>query len=104
MRRTEIASVGVFRYGENCGRERFGCENGRREELTRETVVREGCLDGTCGATRTVRLMPAICASQLKKDYMTGMTDSVDLVPIGGYFGKGKRWDVLSFLAKHIAV
>ena len=28
---------------------------------------------------------------QLKKDYMEGMTDSVDLVPVGAWFGKGKR-------------
>lgn len=28
---------------------------------------------------------------KIKKDYQEGMTDSVDLVPIGAYFGKGKR-------------
>ncbi|CAE7828883.1 lig1 [Symbiodinium sp. KB8] len=28
---------------------------------------------------------------KLKKDYMEGMTDSVDLVPVGAWFGKGKR-------------
>ncbi|KAK5577110.1 hypothetical protein RB653_002048 [Dictyostelium firmibasis] len=28
---------------------------------------------------------------KIKKDYMQGMTDSLDLVPIGAWYGKGKR-------------
>lgn len=31
---------------------------------------------------------------KLKKDYMQGMTDSFDLVPVGAWYGKGKRTGV----------
>ncbi|KAG5647971.1 hypothetical protein DXG03_007005 [Asterophora parasitica] len=49
-----------------------------------EESVKDGC-EG---------LMVKMLDSDLKKDYLAGVGDSLDLVVVGGYYGKGKRTNV----------
>ncbi|KZT02686.1 ATP-dependent DNA ligase [Laetiporus sulphureus 93-53] len=85
--------------GEFCFAKGSDCETTEEIQQFLEVSVKDGCeglmvkmLDGEHShyepSHRSVNWL------KLKKDYLAGLGDSLDLVVVGGYYGKGKRTSV----------
>ena len=93
LRQKFVSNPGKFQFAQSI-------DSTNTEEI--QSFLNQSLLDGCEGLMiKTLHEAAKYCPAKrshswlkLKKDYMSGIGDTLDLVPIGAYFGKGKRTGV----------